>query len=82
MRGTVKDINQVMAVRIKVEGQSRISSRHSQSWWGYSQGCQPGHGGQDQGRGTVKDIIWALAVIMVGYSQGYQTGHGGLAQVG
>jgi hypothetical protein len=36
-----------MAVRIKV---------------GYSHGYQPSHGGQDQGRGTVKDISQAMAV--------------------
>ncbi len=70
-RGTVKDINQAMAVRIKVGEQLRISSRPSR--WGtvkavykamavrikvgYSQGYHSGHGGQDHGRGTVRDII-------------------------
>jgi hypothetical protein len=60
-----------MAVRIKVGEQLRISSRPSR--WGtvkavykamavrikvgYSQGYHSGHGGQDQGRGTVRDII-------------------------
>jgi hypothetical protein len=57
-----------MAVKIKVGGQSRISTRpwRSGSRWG-----------------TVKDINQAMAVrINVGYSQGYQPGHGVMINIG
>jgi len=47
----------------------------------YSQGYQPGHGGQDQGMGTVKDINDVVAVRnKVGQNRGYQPGNGGQDQ--